>query len=146
MTLRANGVHSAAQSRNDDASKRKAMSYGRMLNEEARLKEEIQRLLDNASAVDAEEDERYGEQMRGDELPAELERSEKRLAAIQEAKARLPALGHPRDGRYLALAPHPRTDSHEPSCVREGSPPGYRRQGGVKARSRTHTRCIERTR
>ena len=42
-----------------NASKRKAMSYARMLKEEARLKEEIQRLLDNAGAVDAEEDERY---------------------------------------------------------------------------------------
>ena len=74
-----------------NASKRKAMSYGRMLKEEARLKEEIQRLLDNAGAVDAEEDERYGEQVRGDELPAELERREKRLAAIEQAKARLEA-------------------------------------------------------
>ena len=74
-----------------NASKRKAMSYGRMLKEEARLKEEIQGLLDKAGAVDAEEDERYGEQVRGDELPAELERREKRLAAIQVAKARLEA-------------------------------------------------------
>ena len=74
-----------------NASKRKAMSYGRMLKEEARLKKEIQRLLDTAGAVDAEEDERYGEQVRGDELPAQLERREKRLAAIEEAKARLEA-------------------------------------------------------
>ncbi len=74
-----------------NASKRKAMSYGRMLTEESRLKEEIQRLLDRAGAVDAEEDERYGDEVRGDELPAELERREKRLAAIQEAKARLEA-------------------------------------------------------
>jgi len=74
-----------------NASKRKAMSYGRMKKEEARLKEEVQGLLDRAGAVDAQEDERYGEQMRGDELPAELERREKRLAAIQEAKARLEA-------------------------------------------------------
>ena len=74
-----------------NASKRKAMSYGRMLKEEARLKEEIRRLLARAGAVDAEEDERYGEQMRGDEWPAELERREKRLAAIEQAKARLEA-------------------------------------------------------
>ena len=67
-----------------NASKRKAMSYGRM-------KKEIQQLLARAGAVDAEEDERYGEQVRGDELPAELERREKRLAAIEQAKARLEA-------------------------------------------------------
>ena len=74
-----------------NASKRKAMSYGRMLQEEARLKEEIEGLLERAGAVDAEEDERYGEEMRGDELPAELQRREKRLAAIAAAKARLEA-------------------------------------------------------
>ena len=74
-----------------NASKRKAMSYGRMLKEEARLKEEIQGLLDKAGAVDSQEDERYGEPVRGDELPAELQRREQRLAAIQEAKARLEA-------------------------------------------------------
>ena len=74
-----------------NASKRKAMSYGRMLKEEARLREEIQGLLARAGAVDSQEDERYGEQMRGDELPAELQRREKRLAAIEEAKVRLEA-------------------------------------------------------
>ena len=74
-----------------NASKRKAMSYGRMLQEEARLKEEIEGLLERAGAVDGEEDERYGEEMRGDELPAELQRREKRLAAIAAAQARLEA-------------------------------------------------------
>ena len=74
-----------------NASKRKAMSYGRMLTEEARLNGEIQGLLDRAGALDAEEDARYGEQVRGDELPAELQRREKRLAAIREAKERLEA-------------------------------------------------------
>lgn len=74
-----------------NASKRKAMSYGRMKKEETRLKEEIQRLLARAGAVDAEEDERHGEEVRGDEWPAELERREKRLAAIEQAKARLEA-------------------------------------------------------
>ena len=34
-----------------NASKRKAMSYGRMLQEEARLKEEIEGLLERAGAV-----------------------------------------------------------------------------------------------
>ncbi len=74
-----------------NARKRKAMIYGRMLQEESRLKEEIQRLLDNAGVVDAEEDERHGEQIRGDELPAELHRREQRLMAIREARARLEA-------------------------------------------------------
>ena len=74
-----------------NASKRKAMSYGRMLTEETRLTEQIQGLLDRAGAVDEEEDARYGEPARGDELPAELRQKEKRLAAIREAKERLEA-------------------------------------------------------
>ena len=74
-----------------NASKRKAMSHERMLKEEARLKEERKALMARAGAVDAEEDERYGEEVRGDELPEEVQRREKRLAAIEEAKERLEA-------------------------------------------------------
>ena len=74
-----------------NASKRKAMSYGRMLKEERRLRAEIERLLEEAEAVDAAEDAHYGEDVRGDELPEELKRREDRLAAIREAKARLEA-------------------------------------------------------
>ena len=74
-----------------NASKRKAMSYGRMVKEELRLKAEIEALLGRAEAVDEAEDERFGEEARGDELPDELKRREDRLAAIREAKARLEA-------------------------------------------------------
>ena len=74
-----------------NASKRKAMSYGRMLQEERRLSDEIEELLSRAEEVDAAEDERYGEESRGDELPSELRRREDRLAAIRAAKARLEA-------------------------------------------------------
>ena len=71
------------------ASKRKAMSYGRMLEEERRLEGEIEALLSRARETDAEEDARFGEAFRGDELPEELRRREDRLAAIRAAKARL---------------------------------------------------------
>ena len=74
-----------------NASKRKAMSYSRMLEEEKRLGGEIGALLDRARATDAEEDARFGEAFRGDELPEELKRREDRLAAIRAAKARLEA-------------------------------------------------------
>ena len=74
-----------------NASKRKAMSYGRMAREERRLQAEIRALLKTAEAADAAEDARYGEDARGDELPEELKRREDRLAAIQAAKARLEA-------------------------------------------------------
>ena len=52
-----------------NASKRKAMSYERMGKEAARLQAEIEALLTKAGMVDAEEDERWGEDLRGDELP-----------------------------------------------------------------------------
>jgi len=74
-----------------NASKHKAMSYGRMRQEEARLRREIADLLDQAEAADAEEDRLYGPDRRGDELPEELRRREDRLRTIQEAKRRLEA-------------------------------------------------------
>lgn len=72
-----------------NASKRKAMSYARMKEEEQRLREEIGKLLEQAAAVDAEEDRLYGEEKRGDELPEELRRREDRLAKIEAAQRRL---------------------------------------------------------
>jgi hypothetical protein len=65
------------------------MSYERMEKEEARLREKVKGLLAAAETVDAEEDARYGKGVRGDELPAELQRAESRLARIQEAKKAL---------------------------------------------------------
>ena len=72
-----------------NASKHKAMSYGRIQEEQKRLKEEVKRLFEQAEAADAEEDERYGRDRRGDELPAELARRETRLERIREAKRAL---------------------------------------------------------
>ena len=72
-----------------NASKHKAMSYGRMNETEARLKREIDALLAAAEKTDAEEDAQYGKDRRGDELPAELQRRESRLQKIGEAKAAL---------------------------------------------------------
>ena len=74
-----------------NASKRKAMSYGRMQEGERRLEGEIEALLSRARETDAAEDARFGEAFRGDELPEELRRREDRLAAIRAAKARLEA-------------------------------------------------------
>jgi transposase len=74
-----------------NASKHKAMSYGRMKTEEARLAAEVAAMLKQAAAIDAEEDRRYGRDVRGDELPAELRRREDRLRKIREAKAALEA-------------------------------------------------------
>jgi transposase/IS5 family transposase len=74
-----------------NASKHKAMSYGRMREKESALREQIADLLGRAEAVDREEDKLYGVDKRGDELPEELSRRESRLKKIQEAKAALEA-------------------------------------------------------
>jgi transposase len=74
-----------------NASKHKAMSYGRMKTEEARLAAEVAAMLKQAAATDAAEDQRYGRDVRGDELPAELRRREDRLRKIREAKVALEA-------------------------------------------------------
>ena len=70
------------------ASRHKAMSYGYMKKEEARLKQEMQALLQQAEQTDAQEDAVLGSR-RGDELPEELKRREDRLAVLQAAMARL---------------------------------------------------------
>ena len=72
-----------------NASKHKAMSYGRMPQEVARLEAEVEHLLAQAEATDAAEDARYGIDRRGDELPAALARRETRLATIRAAMAAL---------------------------------------------------------
>jgi hypothetical protein len=72
-----------------NASKHKAMSYGRMKEKETALKEEVRDLLRRATAIDEEEDRRYGVDKTGEELPEELARRESRLKKIREAKAAL---------------------------------------------------------
>ena len=72
-----------------NASKHKAMSYGRMKDEEKRLQAEIESLLRRADEVDAAEDAEYGPDMRGDELPEELRHRESRLRRIRDVKAEL---------------------------------------------------------
>jgi len=87
-----------------NASKRKAMSYGRMRERERQLKAEIAALTEAAEDQDATEDKAYGKAHRGDELPQELSRREARLSAIQAAKARLEARQREQDredGRHV---------------------------------------------
>ena len=81
-----------------NASRHKAMSYERMGREERRLEAELaelraqaKALLEQAEQADEADDARYGAERRGDELPEELARSERRLERIREAKAALEA-------------------------------------------------------
>ena len=71
-----------------NASKHKAMSYDRMNEKEEEIRAEVRELLEKAAAADAGEDADYADRV-GDELPAELQRKERRLAKIQAAKRAL---------------------------------------------------------
>jgi transposase len=74
-----------------NASKHKAMSYGRMRSAEAALAAEVQGWLAKAEAADAAEDAELGPDRRGDELPAWVADQQARLERIRAAKAALEA-------------------------------------------------------
>lgn len=81
-----------------NASRHKAMSYERMGPKAEQLEVEIAELqarmtalLAESQAADVADDEQYGPDRRGDELPVELARRETRLARIREAMGALEA-------------------------------------------------------
>jgi len=103
-----------------NASKHKAMSYGRMVEKERELEAEVARLLAEAERVDAEEDALYGKGKRGDELPDELKFRKTRLAKIRQAKKAL-------EERARAEAEQKRAAQAEEEKQREAS--GEKRSG-----------------
>ncbi len=72
-----------------NASKHKAMSHERMLEDDKRLEAEIQELLGRADRKDEEEDAEHGKGVAPEDLPEELRRRQTRLARIREARAAL---------------------------------------------------------
>jgi transposase len=74
-----------------NTSKHKAMSYGRMKQREAQLRDEIARLVEQAEAQDATEDQEYGADSDGYSVAEELALREARLAKIRVLRERLEA-------------------------------------------------------
>jgi transposase len=74
-----------------NASKHKAMSYGRMKLAEKALAAEVERWLSQAAHADKAEDRQFGTDERGDEMPDWLADKQKRLDKIRAAKAALEA-------------------------------------------------------
>jgi transposase len=136
-----------------NASKHKAMSYAYMEKRERELREQVEKLLAQAEAADAAEDELYGRGQRGDELPKELAFKQSRLKKIQEAKAALEAeakqcAAHKREQRKkedeaLAAAgkkrrgpaPDPPSETPDPKAQRNFTDPESRimKDGASKA-------------
>jgi transposase len=74
-----------------NASKHKAMSYGRMKEAEPALIKAVEDWIGQADKADAEDDQAYGPDRRGDETPDWMATKQSRLAKIQAAKAALEA-------------------------------------------------------
>jgi len=74
-----------------NASKQKSMSYSRMKRVEDQLKTEVERWFREAERIDREEDELYGVDKSGDELPDWVSNKQERLKKIQQARAELEA-------------------------------------------------------
>jgi transposase len=86
-------------------SKHKALSYGRMQQREAQLKEEVTRLVEGAEAQDAREDQEYGADSDGYSVAGELARREARLAKIRALRERLEAEERAEQGLAAGQAP-----------------------------------------
>jgi transposase len=107
-----------------NASRHKAMSYGRMKESEEALKAQIDALLQKAKAAD---DQEQGQPEL--DIPAEIARRQDRLAAIAAAKARL----HERQRQADAARGRSPDDQRKPRG-KDGSPRGgkpYQRDFGV---------------
>jgi transposase len=109
-----------------NASKHKAMSYGRMKQREAELRAEVERWLAQAERVDAAEDAEHGEAC-GDEMPAWLADKQQRLEKIRQAKAALEAeaeaeVPRPDDGERPG-ASSGMMDKGRPRRAGDGGPP-----------------------
>jgi transposase len=97
-----------------NASKHKAMSYARMKKTEPELAAIVREWFEKAEAIDAQEDEEFGPDRRGDELPDWVAHKQKRLEKIREAKAALEA-----EAREAAEA----KKQDAPSPSKKGRPP-----------------------
>jgi transposase len=74
-----------------NASRHKAMSYGRMDAKITELENQVQQMLSKAEACDQNEDALYGKGNRGNQLPQQLQFRQSRLEKIREAKKVLEA-------------------------------------------------------
>jgi transposase len=109
-----------------NASRHKAMSYGRMVQAEAELKAQIDALLERARQADEAE--------RGEadvDIPAEMARRETRLVVIEAAKARLEARQREADTARGRTPDDARRPRHPDGTPKRG--PNYKRDFGVPA-------------
>lgn len=88
-----------------NASKHKAMSYGRMKQAEPKLASEVDRWLRQAGQIDRAEDRQFGSERRGDEMPEWVADKQRRLEKIRAAKAALEAEARAAAARQASEGP-----------------------------------------
>ena len=109
-----------------NASRHKAMSYGRMKTTEPRLAAEVAAWLKAAEAQDRAEDAEHGADLRGDETPVWMADKIERLARIRAAKAELEAEAAKAPADLDPNGPGPSSgmqDKGRPKRARDGGPP-----------------------
>ncbi len=134
-----------------NASKHKAMSYGRMLQKEPLLAAEVERWLQEGKRLDAEEDAEHGPDDDGWSLPEEMKETSRRLEKIREGKARLEELSRQKalaEGREPTEARVPeraQTNFTDPESRIMHTPDGfqqcYNAQAAVDAESQVIVAC-----
>lgn len=141
-----------------NASKHKAMSYGRMKKDMPRLAAEVKRWFKEAEVIDRAEDKKFGADQRGDELPDWVANKQKRVAKMREAMQELEAEakaeaadkkdqggeGGPKPGRPSKAAPGAPTDKAQRNFTdsdsrimksKDGFLQGYNAQAAVDSES-----------
>jgi transposase len=106
-----------------NASKYRTMTYAGLSEAEQKLVAEVTRLLAEAERLDAAEDELYGKDKRGDELPEELRDRESRLQRIRELKADLEREAR-EAAEQQAAAARQKNEAHLRKAKERGKKPG----------------------
>jgi transposase len=106
-----------------NASKYRTMTYAGLSEAEQKLVAEVTRRLAEAERIDAAEDELYGPDKRGDELPEELRDRESRLRRIRELKADLEREAREAAEQQAAAAKQ-KNEAHLHKAKERGKKPG----------------------
>jgi transposase len=134
-----------------NASKHKAMSYGRMLQKEPVLAAEVARWLEEGQREDAAEDSEHGPDDDGWSLPEEFKETQRRLDRIRAGKARLEersreqAIAQGEDPNTAKVPERAQTNFIDPESRIMHTPDGfqqcYNAQAAVDAESQVIVAC-----